>query len=295
MRRVRGVGLALVDARRGLVGRLVAVVRRAGQHHEVRRGARCEYSGSSVWSGMNTVPLPPLLTRSRPWSKNWPNSVNHELYGADRPTSGATFGMKNAPFGASSRDRARRPLPRRRPGCRRLVDDQVADAPRPTSVTGGPAGRRRCVRRLELSGTRRGKPWSAAPNLSGPCRAASSGCCTCRRQCAVPTGACRHLVRRDLVGPGRAWFRRVRRRHRVDVLLRDPDLLQDEPEVGGVQVEPLSDRGAGRFGPGLAGTATSASRPSAPASTPASSPRLGRGWPSFVRLVRPVRPIVDLP
>ena len=41
-----------------------------------------------------TVPLPPLVVRSRPWSKNWPKSVNHELYGADRPTSGAMFGMK---------------------------------------------------------------------------------------------------------------------------------------------------------------------------------------------------------
>ncbi len=39
-----------------------------------------------------TCPLPPLVTRSRPWSKNWPKSVNQELNGADRPTSGADVG-----------------------------------------------------------------------------------------------------------------------------------------------------------------------------------------------------------
>ena len=59
-------------------------------------------SGSSGFSGMKTVPLPPLFTRSRPWSKNCPKSVNQELYGAERPTSGATFGMKNAPDGVTS-------------------------------------------------------------------------------------------------------------------------------------------------------------------------------------------------
>ena len=41
------------------------------------------------------VPLPPLVTRSRPWSKNWPKNVIQELNGAERPTSGAEFGMKS--------------------------------------------------------------------------------------------------------------------------------------------------------------------------------------------------------
>ena len=43
-------------------------------------------SGSSFLSGTKTVP-PPLTVWSTPWSKNWPNSVNIELYGGERPTS----------------------------------------------------------------------------------------------------------------------------------------------------------------------------------------------------------------
>jgi len=54
------------------------------------------YSGSSAFSVINTVPLPPLGTRSRPWSKNWPNNVNHESYGADTPKSGVEFGSSNS-------------------------------------------------------------------------------------------------------------------------------------------------------------------------------------------------------
>jgi hypothetical protein len=59
-------------------------------------------SGSSALRGTKTVPLLPLVTRSRPWSKNWPNSVNHELYGAERPSSGARLGRKIS-FGVSGR------------------------------------------------------------------------------------------------------------------------------------------------------------------------------------------------
>ncbi len=59
-------------------------------------------SGSSGFSGTKTVPLLPLVTRSRPWSKNWPNSVNHELYGAERPSSVARLGRKIS-FGVSGR------------------------------------------------------------------------------------------------------------------------------------------------------------------------------------------------
>ena len=53
-----------------------------------RRPSGARKSGSSGCSGMKTVPLPPLVTRSRPWSKNWPKNVIHELNGADRPASG---------------------------------------------------------------------------------------------------------------------------------------------------------------------------------------------------------------
>ncbi|MNG03794.1 hypothetical protein D3C84_868890 [compost metagenome] len=50
--------------------------------------------GSSDCSGMKTMSLPPLVTRSRPWSKNCPKKVIQALNGADRPASGAMFGMK---------------------------------------------------------------------------------------------------------------------------------------------------------------------------------------------------------
>ena len=87
---------------------------------------------------MKTVPLPPLVTRSRPWSKNWPKNVNQELNGADRPASGATFWMKNVWNGVRGAEMpsiqdSDRPLP---PGRDRrrvaggLVDDQVADGAR---------------------------------------------------------------------------------------------------------------------------------------------------------------------
>src|SRR5688572_2949406 len=57
-------------------------------------GAPATYRGSPGCSGTVTT-LPVLGTRSSPWSKNWPNRVNSELYGEERPTSGAAFGMKS--------------------------------------------------------------------------------------------------------------------------------------------------------------------------------------------------------
>ncbi len=57
-------------------------------------------SGSSGCKGMMTVP-PPLVTRSRPWSKNWPKNANIRLNGADRPKSGVMFGMNSAPEAGS--------------------------------------------------------------------------------------------------------------------------------------------------------------------------------------------------
>src|SRR5919107_4274459 len=45
---------------------------------------------------MITLP-PPLVTRSSPWSKNWPKNANMVLNGADRPKSGVMFGMNSAP------------------------------------------------------------------------------------------------------------------------------------------------------------------------------------------------------
>src|SRR5437764_4761267 len=51
--------------------------------------------GSSGCNGMTTVPLPPFVTRSRPWSKNCPKNVNIRLNGAPRPKLGVMFGMKS--------------------------------------------------------------------------------------------------------------------------------------------------------------------------------------------------------
>src|SRR3954469_4071783 len=53
-------------------------------------------SGSSGCNGMMTVPLPPFVTRSRPWSKNCPKNVNMRLNGEDKQKSGVMFGMKSA-------------------------------------------------------------------------------------------------------------------------------------------------------------------------------------------------------
>ncbi len=52
-------------------------------------------SGSSSFSGTKTVPLPPFVILSRPWSKNWPKIVNSELNGGDRPTSVVMFSMNS--------------------------------------------------------------------------------------------------------------------------------------------------------------------------------------------------------
>src|SRR3954453_4451428 len=59
-------------------------------------------SGASGGNGLMTVPLPPFVARSRPWSKNCPKNVNIRLKGAERPKSGVMFGMKSAPESGSS-------------------------------------------------------------------------------------------------------------------------------------------------------------------------------------------------
>ena len=56
------------------------------------------YSGSSGSKGTYTVPLPPFVTRSKPWSKNWPNMVIHPLKDGDKPISGDRFIMPIVPF-----------------------------------------------------------------------------------------------------------------------------------------------------------------------------------------------------
>ena len=248
MRRVRRVGLALVDERRRLVGGLGTDVRRPGEDHEVGRRPVDEQRVARVERDEDDarIPLvPPLLTRSRPWSKNCPNSVNHELYGADRPTSGATLGMKNAPD--------RRDLGVRT-GCRdgrrvvrRLVDDQVADPSRPGIVDHRSSGGSRRVvrRRLEL------RRDMAREELVGRAELVLVHAVVIDQVVAgavdgAQTQRQRHadLVVRDLgdgIGTEQA-VAEVRRPVADRVVLGDPDLLQDVNEVGLVEVEALSDR-----------------------------------------------------
>ncbi|MNQ84619.1 hypothetical protein D3C85_997540 [compost metagenome] len=50
-----------------------------------------------------------MVTRSRPWSKNWPKKVIHELKPAVRPTSGDSLGMKNTSLSSAVPNTPSRP------------------------------------------------------------------------------------------------------------------------------------------------------------------------------------------
>ena len=208
-------------------------------------------SGSSSFRGMNTVP-PRLVVRSRPWSKNWPNRVNRELNGAESPTSGATFGIGSVPRRA--RCRAVGGGHRSRVGLG-LVDDQVADDPRLRvdhgaallGVGGGPAG---CGSgAVRVTGLRVAEPGRALPRehrvrsteLLLPGKQVVAGAVD-GPQTPGQLGTLLVAVG-DLVRTGaEQGAARVLRRGAHGVRLGDLDLLQDEPEVGAVQVEPLPDR-----------------------------------------------------
>ena len=132
-------------------------------------------SGSSAFSGTNTVPL--LLTVwSTPWSKNWPKNVNSELYGGDRPTSVVTFGMNSVLCAACSRPEGR---PSRRawsaPWC-----------------TGTRPGRGRALRANREPGRRDGR--RVAPT-SGRRSGSRSRAAACRRRCCRPASARRSCSR----------------------------------------------------------------------------------------------------
>ena len=155
-RRPSGFGIVAGDA----VG--ARLVRGAGQRQErqlagtssplpgIRRTVGD--SGSSACSGTNTVP-PPFVTRSKPWSKNWPKNVNIELNGADRPTSGASLPMKQVASGRPSR--GIHPIRATAAGLVvGLIDDDVADE------CVGPS-RRRC-------------PWSGCSSSTGWAAAAGA-------------------------------------------------------------------------------------------------------------------------
>ena len=90
-------------------------------------------SGSSALTGTKTVPLPPLVILSRPWSKNWPKIVNSELNGGDSPTSVVTLGMSSVWRSGTHPPAARR--------CRRVVGGvvQTTTPSLPWDRTGNPA------------------------------------------------------------------------------------------------------------------------------------------------------------
>ena len=76
----------------------------ARQHHEALAGRQIVAGAEdAVGAGDQRIvglqrnedrAVAALVTRSRPWSKNWPKNVIHALNGADRPSSGVMFGMK---------------------------------------------------------------------------------------------------------------------------------------------------------------------------------------------------------
>ena len=236
VRRMRRVGLALVDERGvGVRARCasapsgpVTIVPRVRTMNRWLGGRSSPLprmwsgpaiSGSSALSGTNTVPLPPLVILSRPWSKNWPKIVNSELNGGERPTSVVTFGMSRVscagtqPTGAvatAGADRARDDAlvalgPDGEAGGgdrgrvrRGLVDDQVADRARlgverrcrsSARTTSRPAAAER-GRRASASTEHRGG--QARERLVGGAEgllAGTGGCCRSRRRSAGRTRA----------------------------------------------------------------------------------------------------------
>ena len=66
-------------------------------------GLPATYSGSSGNKGTYTVPLPPLVTKSRPWSKNCPKIVIQLLKEGDRPMSGERFSISMVPLSLTTR------------------------------------------------------------------------------------------------------------------------------------------------------------------------------------------------
>ena len=263
---VRGVGLVLVDERGGRVGRFLDVVGALvdgrgrtvtgdavgsgrggpGQDHEVGRAPGTN-SGSSGLSGIITVP-PPLVVRSRPWSKNCPKIVNSELNGAESPTSGATFGIDSVPEASGTAPAA---APRRRgwsPSGRRSGCSRPAGASRGRCPSSGCTT---CRSRRRGSGPERcgGKTVSAAPSFDLPASRLLQVPSTVReppRQLRTLLVAVGDLIRTC----AEQRPARIRGSGAGGVGLRNLDLLEDESHVGEVQVEPLTDGGVrGRHGP----------------------------------------------
>ncbi|CAB4556388.1 unannotated protein [freshwater metagenome] len=125
------------------------------------------------------MPLPPLPTRSRPWSKNCPKRVKIELYGAERPSSGATFGMSSVPVIGSTSGLS--PAAARAAGLvavwstmRLLMTRGALSTTMPDvwvyevgTGASGPGGSKGCAERSS-TGLRRGISSSAAPQFSPP-------------------------------------------------------------------------------------------------------------------------------
>ena len=155
---VGGVRLRLVHVRRVRVGRVLDViggaqdavvaglVLRPGQHHEPLAGGQVvAVAEDVVLAGDQRVVglerhedvAAALTVWSTPWSKNWPNSVNIELYGGDSPTSVVTLGMKSV--WCEGTQPAGTPSPAASPAGR----GRWCRGPRPRCPASGPGTRRR--------------------------------------------------------------------------------------------------------------------------------------------------------
>ena len=304
MRGMRGIGLVLVDERSGGVLAARGCRRRCRGRRRARAGlvarvstmklvgaARRRRADRPACSGMKIVPLPPLVTRSRPWSKNWPKNVIQALNGADRPASGVTFGMKKTCLSSAVPNRPSRP------GLMTICTPSLrtsSAAPRMPSAPDHRRSRRPpdCWR----SGRRSGWRWCAAASRT---RCRWSACRTsawCRRapraeeasRLRPPSGRSGQQAREDVVGRAELGLVDAAEVDQVVERCRRPcagrrrsacsgsddersapaawrfgdlDLVEDEVEVGADEVDALAaggrrrSRAAGGVGGGV-GTST---------------------------------------
>ena len=249
MRRVRRVGLALVDERRRLVGGLGTGVRRPGEDHEVG-GEPGRTAGRSSPAGRRRCPHPVVAALV-----DQVEAVVEELSEQREPRV-VRRGQAGVGGRVGNEERAGwRDLGVRSGGLdggrvgRRLVDDQVADPSR-RRIDDCRSGRDGRVVRLRLEQCRdetREELVGCAElrlveaDVRRPCSRLLQVPSTVRR----PNGSVdADLVVRDLGERIVTEYAvaQVRRPVADRMLLSDPDLLEDEIEVGLVEVEPLSDR-----------------------------------------------------
>ena len=255
VRGVGGVGLALVDQRRGLVGGLPGATGRPGDHHEalVRRGGRPqrvvllqrdEHRASAALVDQVEAVVEELAEEGEPRVvRRGQADVGGDVLDEQGP---GLVGSSALTGGSHGRGVAQS-----------LVDDQVAHGARPgvdhvarervVAASGAPVARepgRSHVGLVVLRGhqTRELVVGRAEPLLARDqvVAGAVDGAQAPRQELALRTGG---NLQRSVPTQRRA---RVGHRARPGVFLGDLDLLEDEPQVGRVHVEPLTDRGDGR-------------------------------------------------